>query len=171
METKTQTRQNVKQQNPALQNEIIIHRVFDLPISKVWQALTEPEQFKKWWGPNGFTCPSSKMDARVGGKYLNCMRGPDGKEYWSTGVVKEFIPEKKLVITDSFSDEQGNITSASEHGLPGDWPMELLITFNLEEADGATKFKLTHEGIPEEMRDECIKGWNESFDKLGKNIR
>jgi len=170
METQTGTRKDVKQQDSALQNEIVIHRVFDLPITKVWKAFTEPEQFKKWWGPNGFTCPSSKMDARVGGKYLNCMRGPDGKEYWSTGVVKEFVPEKKLVITDSFSDEDGNITSASELGMPGDWPRELLITINLEEADSATKLRLIHKGIPDEMREECIKGWNESLDKLEKNV-
>ena len=158
METQTGTRKDVKQQDSALQNEVVIHRVFDLPITKVWKAFTEPEQFKKWWGPNGFTCPSSKMDAKVGGKYLNCMRGPDGKEYWSTGVVKEFVPEKKLVITDSFSDEHGNITSASELGMPGDWPRELLITINLEEADSATKLRLIHKGIPDEMREECIKG-------------
>jgi uncharacterized protein YndB with AHSA1/START domain len=170
METQTQTRQDASQQNSALQNEIAIQRVFDLPISKVWQAFTEAGQFKKWWGPKGFTCPSSKMEAWVGGKYLNCMRASDGKEYWSTGVVKEFIPEKKLVITDSFSDEHGNIISASELGMPGDWPRELLITINLQEADGATKLKLIHEGIPGEMRDECIKGWNESLDKLEKNI-
>ena len=131
METQTQTRQDARQQNSALQNEIAIQRVFDLPISKVWQAFTEAEQFKKWWGPKDFTCPSSKMEPWVGGKYLNCMRAPDGKEYWSTGVVKEFIPEKKLVITDSFSDEHGNIISASELGMPGDWPRELLITINL----------------------------------------
>jgi uncharacterized protein YndB with AHSA1/START domain len=86
-------------------------------------------------------------------------------------VVNKFIPEKKLVITDSFSDSKGNITSASEHGLPGEWPRELLITYELEEADGATKLKLTHEGIPEEMHDECVKGWNESLDKLAQNIK
>jgi uncharacterized protein YndB with AHSA1/START domain len=171
METTTKSKYDVKQQGSAVQNEIVIHRVFDLPVSKVWRALTESEQFKKWWGPNGFTCPSSTMEAREGGKYLNCMRGPDGKEYWSTGVVKEFIPKKKLVLTDSFSDEKGNIKSASENGFPGDWPKELLITFELEEADGATKLRLQHEGIPEEMHDECIKGWNESFDKLEKNIQ
>jgi uncharacterized protein YndB with AHSA1/START domain len=171
METTTKSKYDVKHQGSAIQNEIVIHRVFDLPVSKVWRALTEPEQFKKWWGPNAFTCPSSKMETRVGGKYLNCMRGPDGKEYWSTGVVKEFIPEKKLVITDSFSDEKGNIKSASEYNMPGDWPKELLISFELEEADGATKLRLQHEGIPEEMHDECVKGWNESFDKLEKNIK
>jgi uncharacterized protein YndB with AHSA1/START domain len=86
-------------------------------------------------------------------------------------VVNEFIPDKKMVITDSFSDSKGNIIAASEYGMPGDWPRELLITFELEEADGATKLKLTHEGVPEEMHDECLKGWNESFDKLEKNIK
>jgi len=168
METKT--KQDIKQQGSALQNEIVINRVFNLPVSVVWLAWTDAEYFKKWWGPRGFTCPSSKMEARVGGKYLNCMRGPDGKEYWSTGVVKELIPERKLVVTDSFSDDKGNIKPASEYGMTGNWPKELLITVYLEEADGATKMKLKHQGIPNEMREDCIKGWNESFDKLEENI-
>ena len=168
METKS--KRDVKQQGSALQNDIVINRVFNLPISVVWLAWTDAEYFKKWWGPRGFTCPSSKMEAKVGGKYLNCMRGPDGKEYWSTGVVKELIPERKLVVTDSFSDDKGNIKPASEYGMPGDWPKELLITVYLEEADGATKMKLRHQGVPEEMREDCIKGWNESFEKLEENI-
>ena len=168
METKT--KQDIKQQGSAFQNEIVINRVFNLPVSVVWLAWTDAEYFKKWWGPRGFTCPSSKMEAKVGGKYLSCMRGPDGKEFWSTGVVKELIPERKLVVTDSFSDDKGNIKPASEYGMPGDWPKELLITVYLEEADGATKMKLKHQGIPNEMREDCIKGWNESFDKLEENI-
>ena len=171
METKSQTKPDVKQQDSALQNDIVINRVFDLPISKVWRAWTEAEEFKKWWGPKDFTCPSSKMEARVGGKYLNCMRGPDGKEYWSTGEVKELVPERKLVVTDNFSDEKGNIKSASEYGMPGDWAKELLITVYFEEADSATKLKLRHQGIPDEMREDCIKGWNESLDKLERNIK
>ena len=171
METITKSKYDAGQQESALQNELVIRRVFNLPVSKVWRALTEAEEFKKWWGPRGFTCPYSKMEARVGGKYLNCMRAPDGKEFWSTGVVKEFITEKKLVVTDSFSDEKGNFKPASEYDMKGDWPKELLITFELEKADGATKLRLHHEGIPEEMHDECVKGWNESFDKLEENIK
>jgi uncharacterized protein YndB with AHSA1/START domain len=171
METKTQRRQDMRQEDTARQGDVVIYRVFDLPVNKVWKALTEPEEFKKWWGPKGFTCPSSKMEAKVGAKYLNCMLGPDGKEYWSTGTVKELIPEKKLVVTDHFSDSKGNIKNASAHGLPGNWPTELLITFELEEADGATKLRLQHEGIPEEMHEDCKKGWNESFDKLEENIK
>ena len=171
METKTQSRQDTRRQKTGTQNELVIYRVFDIPINKVWKALTEPEEFKKWWGPKGFTCPSSKMEARVGAKYLNCMKGPDGKEYWSTGTVKELIPGKKLMVTDSFSDSQGNIKTAAEHGLKGDWPKELLINFELEEADGSTKLRLQHEGVPDEMHDECKQGWNESFDKMEENIK
>jgi hypothetical protein len=51
------------------------------------------------------------------------------------------------------------------------WLKELLISFELEEADGATKLRLQHEGISEEMHDDCVKGWNESFDKLERNIQ
>lgn len=171
MEAKTQRRQDSSQRDANVQPDLVIHRVFNIPAKSVWKAVTEPEEFKKWWGPKDFTCPSSKMEARVGGKYLNCMKGPDGKEYWSTGTVRELVPEKKLVVSDSFSDAEGNIKSASEYGLPGDWPRELEITFELEEADGATKLVLHHEGIPQEMYEECKKGWNESFDKLEKNIK
>lgn len=171
METKTKKNQKSSHKNTDGQLDLVIHRVLDLPVSKVWKAITETEEFKKWWGPEGFTCPSSKMEAKVGGKYLNCMKGPDGKEYWSTGTVKELDPEKKLVVTDSFSDENGNIKNASELGIPGKWPIQLLITFELEEADGATKLVLHHEGIPQEMYDECKQGWNESFDKMEQNIK
>jgi len=39
----------------------------------------------------------------------------------------------------AFQTKKGNIKSASDYGMPGDWPRELLITFEIEEADGATK--------------------------------
>jgi uncharacterized protein YndB with AHSA1/START domain len=169
METKTKNRQNKGQQD-TVENAVVIQRVFNLPVKVVWLALTDSEYYKKWWGPRGFTTPYSQMEAKVGGHYLSCMRSPDGKDYWSTGVVKQLIPDKKLVVTDSFSDEKGNIKPASDYGMPGDWPRELLITFELEEADGATKLRLVHEGIPPEMHDECTQGWNESFDKLEENI-
>lgn len=163
----TTTKRKIETDTP---EEIVIQRVFNLPVATAWSAWTDPGFFRKWWGPKGFTCTHSEMEARVGGKYLNCMRDQDGKEYWSTGLVKEFIPEKKLVITDSFSDEKGNIKTASDYDMPGNWPPELLITVTMEEADGATKLQLRHEGIPPEMREECMRSWNESFDKLEENV-
>src|SRR5207249_10001297 len=68
----------------------------------------DPERAKRWWGPEGFTAPFIKIDLRVGGKYLFCMRSPDGKDYWSTGVYREIVPLQRIVSTDSFADEKGD---------------------------------------------------------------
>lgn len=99
------------------------------------------------------------------------MRSSSGEEFWSTGVYQEIVPNKRQVYTDSFSDENGNVIPASAHNMPGDWPEELLVTLTFEEDGQKTKLKLQHEGIPDEMRDDCITGWNESLDKLERNIK
>jgi uncharacterized protein YndB with AHSA1/START domain len=151
--------------------ELIITRIFDAPRDLVWKAWTEPERVKKWWGPKNFTAPVSKIDLRVGGKYLSCMRGPDGKDYWSTGVYREIVPMERIVSTDSFADEKGTVVPASHYGMTGDWPMELLVTVTFEEAGGKTKMILRHEGIPSGMMRELTEtGWSESFDKLAETI-
>ncbi|HXL81520.1 MAG TPA: SRPBCC domain-containing protein, partial [Pyrinomonadaceae bacterium] len=54
--------------------ELVITRFFDAPRELVWQAWTDPKQLVKWWGPKNFTAPVAKIDLRVGGKYLYCMR-------------------------------------------------------------------------------------------------
>ena len=53
--------------------------------------------------------------------------------------------------------------------MPGEWPKENLITVEFQEENGNTNMKLTHTGIPTEMADDCVKGWQQCFDKLEKN--
>ena len=152
-------------------NELVITRIFDAPRAVVWKYWTEPEYFKKWWGPKIFTCPVSKIDFRVGGKYLHCMQWPDGKRIWSGGVYKEIVPLEKIVCTDSFADENGNVISAKEHGLPVDFPKEMEVTVTFEEQDGKTKLTVRQKGMPETMSGMANIGWNESFDKLAEHLR
>jgi len=153
------------------QKTISITRTFNLPLKTVWEAWAEPEQCKKWWGPKDYTCPHVSIDFKVGGKYLSCMRSNEGKEYWSTGTYLEIIPLKKIVLSDHFADSSGNVVPASDYGMPGKWPDELIITVTVEEEDGKTKLTLNHEGIPEVMHDDCVTGWQQSFDKLEKNLQ
>src|SRR5258707_5883170 len=119
--------------------ELIITRIFDAPAELVWKMWTEPEYFKKWWGPKGFTCPVANIDPKVGGKYLVAMHGPAGTEFdkdmWSTGVYKEIVPMERIVVIDSFSDEKGNVVSAAHYGMPGTVPMESTIIITFEEED------------------------------------
>ena len=120
-------------------------------------------------GSKAFTTPVCKIDLRVGGKYLNAMRSPEGKDFWSTGVYREIIPFERIVATDSFADEKGTVVPASYYGMAGDWPKELLVTVTFEEQKGRTMFTLRHEGIPPgQMSDLTKSGWSESFDKLEK---
>jgi uncharacterized protein YndB with AHSA1/START domain len=155
-----------------IENELNITRIFDAPRELVWKAWTEPEHFKRWWGPKNFTCPVCEMDFRVGGRYLNCMRSADGKDFWTTGVYREIVPQEKIVYTDSFADEKGNEVPPSYYGMPGEWGKESIVTLILEEIDGKTKMTLRHTGIPSgDMSTNTQQGWNELFDKLAESLK
>jgi len=153
-------------------SDLIITRVFDAPVELVWKAWTEPEHLMRWWGPKTFTSPSCKIDLRVGGKYLFCMRDSDGKDYWSTGIFREIVPQKRLVFTDSFSDAQGNVVPATYYGMSSQFPEELLVTLTFEDLVDKTRMTLHHSGFPEgNDKDMASVGWNESIDKLAASLQ
>jgi len=153
--------------------DLVIERIFDAPVELVWKAWTDPEHVKRWWGPKDFTAPAIKIDFRVGGTYLFCMRSPDGQDYWSTGVYREIVPLKRIVYTDSFADEKGNVVSASHYGMGDDFPLELLVTLTFEDyQDGKTRFTLRHAGMPAGEDSEMAQmGWNQSLDKLAEALQ
>jgi uncharacterized protein YndB with AHSA1/START domain len=153
-------------------HEVVIRRVFDAPRELVWKAWTDPRHFRSWWGPKDFTCPTCEMDLRVGGKYLYCMRSPDGKDYWGTGVFREVVPMERLVFTDSFGDEKGNVVPATHYGMSPDFPLEMLVTVTFEDWEGKTRMTLKHAGVPSGPdREGTEQGWNESFDKLAGTLQ
>lgn len=156
-----------------IKNELIITRIFDAPRKLVWKAWTDPEHLKRWWGPKDYTSPVCKIDLRVGGKYLYCMRSKEGQDFWSTGTYKEIVPLEWIVYTDSFADEKGNVVPASHYGMPGDdWPIELQVSMKFEALGNKTKMTLTHVGIPAgRMKEMTGAGWNESFDKLAESLK
>jgi len=159
--------------------DLKITRVFNAPKELVYKAWTDPELAKKWWGPAIFTCPEVKVDLKVGGKYLLCMRGAPMEgapemDFWSTGTYKEIIPNEKIVVEDSFSDKDGNIIPPTAYGLPETVPTktEIIITFKDIE-DGKSEMTLYYpsiEGIEGEMLKNMTQGWNESFDKLKNTV-
>jgi uncharacterized protein YndB with AHSA1/START domain len=156
----------------AAERELVIGRIFDAPRELVWKAWTEPERVRRWWGPKGFTAPVCKIDLRVGGVYHCCMRSPEGKDYWSTGVYREIVPFERIVSTDSFADEKGNVVPATYYGLSTDFPPEMILTVTFEEHEGKTKLTLRHLGIPPGPdHDNTQAGWSQSFDKLDEILR
>ncbi|MGQ0796280.1 MAG: SRPBCC family protein [Methanobacteriota archaeon] len=161
------TKRKARTNREAKEGELVLARVFDAPRERVWKAWTEPAQFERWWGPKGFTVPACTIDLRVGGKYLYCMRSPDGKDYWGTGVYREIVPTKKLVATDSFADAKGNVVPGTHYGMSADFPREMLVTVTFEDLGAKTKLTLRHTGFPAGPdRALAEQGWSESLDKL-----
>ena len=57
----------------------------------------------------------------MGGKFLYCMRSPEGKDYWDTGVYREIVWLERIVFTDSFADQKGNVVPATQYGMSADF--------------------------------------------------
>jgi uncharacterized protein YndB with AHSA1/START domain len=156
--------------------ELVLSRIIDAPREIVWKAWTEPEQLMKWWGPKHFSSPACKIDLRIGGKYHECMRSPEGNEFWSTGFYREIKAPERLVMTDSFADEHGNVVPGTHYGMGPEFPLEMLVTLTFEEyvdplnhGPRHTKLLLRHSGtqaLSSTDLGNMKQGWNESLDKL-----
>jgi uncharacterized protein YndB with AHSA1/START domain len=149
--------------------KLVMTREFDAPREFLWKAWTDPGMLGVWWGPTVHTSPYNEIDLRVGGRFLICMRVPDGKDLWGTGTYLEIVEPELLVIMDSFADEQGNKVPASYYDMHDTYPLEMKFSVEFKDLDGKTRMTLTYDdigGIPEGDLHEMEQGWNQSFDKL-----
>jgi uncharacterized protein YndB with AHSA1/START domain len=149
------------------QHAVVIERSFDAPADLIWQMWTDPEHFRAWYGPNGATVPSAQMDVRVGGRRVVCMamETPGGPmTMWFTGEYREVVTNKRLVYTESMSDEHGNVLSATDLGMPEGHPTTTEVIVELQIVGGRTKMVVTHAGIPADSSGAA--GWAAAFDKL-----
>lgn len=154
----------------ATEGALLVSRELDAPRNRVFEAWTQPEQVKRWWGPKDFTAPFCSIELRPGGGFFACMRSPENANFWSIGRYREVVAPERLVFTDSFADEHGNLVAASHYGMGDDWPQETLVTVTLAEKAGKTRLTLLHAGIPARMRGQCEEGWNQSLDKFAEVV-
>ena len=156
---------------------IVIERVFDAPREVVWEAWTDEEMVKKWWGPEGFSAPSTKIDLKVGGKYIFAMHGPAGsqwdKDMYSSVVYKQIVPNEKIVTTDYFSDENGNMMMPTDYGQDPNSPKEMNVTILFQKMDdNKTKLTIiyakpeTEEQFQAMLKSGMKEGWNSSLNKF-----
>lgn len=143
--------------------EHVFTRVFDAPREAVFEAWTDVERLKRWWGPKGFTNPVCEFDARPGGAIRIHMRAPDGVVYPMTGVVREIVPPERLVFASAALDEKGDAL------------FEILNTVTFADAGGKTRLTL-HARVTMETADAgrylvgMEMGWSLSLDRLGAEV-
>jgi uncharacterized protein YndB with AHSA1/START domain len=140
-----------------LLENLVITRIFDAPRELLWKAWTDPALAMQWWGPKGFTSPSCKIDLRVGGQYLFCMRAPGGQEGWSGGEYTEIMVPERIVSVLFYADKNGKVEPADRN----DVEVRDVVTFE-DIGSGRTKLTLTR-SYWDVGEDEGLK---EIFDKL-----
>jgi uncharacterized protein YndB with AHSA1/START domain len=122
----------------------------------------------QWWGPKGFTAPVCKMDFRVGGKSLLCMKTPDGLECWNAVEYHEIVLFEKIVSDMYFSDSEGNKVDPAQLGIEH-VAIDGAHDVTLFEDFGNGQTKLTHIGNEpmESAKDSGqLEGWNQTLDKV-----
>jgi uncharacterized protein YndB with AHSA1/START domain len=140
---------------------VVMTRVVEAPRRLVWKAWTDPAHIRQWLlGPEGWTMPVCEMDARPGGMWRYVWRKADGVEMAMSGVVREAVPNERLVSTEKWGPE---------------WP-ETVNTVALSESGGRTTITLTILYPSLEARDAALKtgmkdGSDASFARLDELLR
>ncbi|HEV7618548.1 MAG TPA: SRPBCC domain-containing protein [Burkholderiaceae bacterium] len=129
----------------ANKRDLIVSRVFDAPVEQVWKAWTDPKQVMQWWGPDGFTSPSAKIDFRENGISLVCMRAPKecgGQDMYSTWAYSKIVPMQSIEYIHNLADQDGRKADSVTLGLPPDFPQDQrnLVSFK---AAGDNKTEMT----------------------------
>ncbi|MBQ0736104.1 SRPBCC family protein [Aquimarina celericrescens] len=133
---------------------VVVEEIYDASIEKVWKALTDKDEMKKWY------FDLSEFRAEVGFEFQFTGQGVKGDDYLHLCKITEVVPHKRL----QYSWEYENLEGYS------------LVTFDLYKEGNKTRVKLTHSGIatfPQDNTDFDIKnfenGWTELLKKLLKN--
>jgi uncharacterized protein YndB with AHSA1/START domain len=128
-----------------INSEPIVKEVMlDAPAAKVWKAISDKDEMKKWY------FDVSEFKPEVGFQF-QFEGGKDDKVYLHLCEVTEVIPQEKLSYSWRYE------------GYPG----ISYVTFELFPEGDKTKLKLTHENLesfstdnPDFAKENFVEGWN-----------
>jgi uncharacterized protein YndB with AHSA1/START domain len=143
--------------------EVVLTRAFDAPRELVFEAWTNPEHVRHWWGLRESTMLLCEADVRPGGSWRYVTTAQDGAEVPFTGVYQDVAPPERLVYTEMYDVEPFN---------SGD-PAVNTVTFTPEE--GGTLVTVTTVYPSKEVRDFVLStgmeaGAAESYDRLAEHL-
>jgi len=127
----------------------------NVPVSKVWDALTDPAQIKEYlFGTH------TESDWKKGSP-ITYSGVWEGKEYVDKGVIKEIIPGKALHTT-YYSPLSGKDDKPENYAN---------VSYDLTESDGKTVLTVTQDNIDNEAGvAQSKKNWGMVMDGLKKLV-
>jgi uncharacterized protein YndB with AHSA1/START domain len=155
---------NTLQVSTPSDREIVLTRVFDAPRELVFEAWTNPEHVRHWWGLRSATMLVCEADVRPGGTWRYVTTGGDGAEVPFTGVYQEISAPERLVYTEVYDVEPFN------SGEPA------VNTVTFTEEGGMTLTTVTTVYPTKEVRDFVLgtgmeHGAAESYDRLAEHLK
>jgi uncharacterized protein YndB with AHSA1/START domain len=151
------------------QKELTFERSYPAPIATVWQAWTQPEMLREWWGPDKTAVRECEIDPQVGGRiYVVMEAGEEMGKYAGTrwpmeGTFTRVEAHTRLVY------EARSWTEGEEEGSTIHHTNDL----SLSEEDGNTTVNLrvaiTQVGPKARMAAFGMKwGYEQQLDHLGE---
>ena len=138
---------------------LILRRVFNAPIERVFDAWTKAEVLARWFGPVGFTVTASAIDLRTSGEYIIAIRSPEGVAIRHFGAYVEVTPPERLVFTWRLENQA---CGGSKNQCA-----ETLVSIDFKSVGQSTEIQLTHEKLPSKAAyDGHEFGWNSTFDSF-----
>lgn len=126
----------------------VIERTFNASPEKVWKAISDKEEMKKWY----FDLAEFKPEV---GFQFHFEGGPEDRKYLHLCKVTEVEQEKKLTYSWRYDGYEGNS----------------FVTFELFAEGEKTRLKLTHSGLetfpanPDFAEENFATGWNHIIGK------
>jgi len=150
--------------------DIILTRRISAPIDVVWDAWTNPETTKRWWGPRGFTCNSAFTDLTVGGRFTWNMHAPaemGGFDMYTAGEYTRIEPLAVIDFTQWLGDADGNPIDPVATGMPADFPAEVRSSVRFERVpEGTLLTAVEYDWTVGEQRSLSESGLEQCIDKL-----
>jgi uncharacterized protein YndB with AHSA1/START domain len=157
---------------PAKKRDLVVTRLFDAPLSLVWQAWSDPEYVMQWWGPEGFTSSLAQIDFREGATSLVCMSSPEFGDHYSIWQYEKIVPMQRIEYIHNLADKDGKKVDPVEIGMPPDFPQDQRHTVTFKDVgNGQTEMTVTEYGWTVGHMMEMSKlGLNQCLDKMAASF-
>lgn len=139
-----------------------VRQLIAAPRAQVFEAFTQPEQLRHWWGPGDFVAGALEVDLREGGSYRFEMRPPHegAPAIVVSGRYEEVDPPARLAFTWKFTE-----------GPPAADP-ESYVVVDFHDRDGDTEVIVTHGRFAPGMdTSNYTYGWESGLGKLAARAR